>query len=163
MLPLFPIHNGQLTKSREFVKLIGCGKVRFQAFIFFPEKKTVSLLFNEQSPIHILKTKNVNNIRFFYRPPPPIGKRRYFFWPWPTNFPVRFGFLNGNWLKFDPVFSGRNLLNFDNVPRLRRIFWSFWLVSFNFFFEILHSWLQQLGHFIFQFYHHQFPVHFVPV
>ena len=30
MLPLFPVQNGQLIKSREFVELIGCGEARFQ-------------------------------------------------------------------------------------------------------------------------------------
>ena len=39
MLPLFPVQNGKLIKNREFVELIGCEEVRFQAPIFFLEKK----------------------------------------------------------------------------------------------------------------------------
>ena len=34
MLLLFPVQNGQLIKSREFVELIGYAKIRFQAPIF---------------------------------------------------------------------------------------------------------------------------------
>ena len=63
MLPLPFVQSGQLIKNREFVKLIGCGETRFQAPIFF-KKINVSLLFNEQSQMEILKTRNVNNIRF---------------------------------------------------------------------------------------------------
>ena len=32
--------NGQLIKNREFIELLGCGEVRFQAPIFSSEKKT---------------------------------------------------------------------------------------------------------------------------
>ena len=38
MLPLFPVQGGQLMKSREFVELIECGKIRFQAHISFFKK-----------------------------------------------------------------------------------------------------------------------------
>ena len=65
MLLLPPVQNGKLIKNHEFVKLIGCGKTRFQAPISFPQKN-VSLLFNEQSPIKTLKAKNVNNVRFHF-------------------------------------------------------------------------------------------------
>ena len=64
MLPLFPVQNGQLIKSREFVELIGCGKVLFENQFFL--KKIVSLLFNEQSPMEILSIKDENNIRFLF-------------------------------------------------------------------------------------------------
>ena len=37
MLPLFPVQNGKLIKSREFIELIGCGKARSKTPIF---KKT---------------------------------------------------------------------------------------------------------------------------
>ena len=64
MLLLFPVSDGQLIKNRVFAELIKCGKTRFQTPNFSPDKKNVLLLFNEQSPIEILKTKKVNNIRF---------------------------------------------------------------------------------------------------
>ena len=64
MLPLFSAQNGQSIKIREFAELIGCGKARFQAPIFSPEKKTVSLLSKEQLSKKKLKIKNVNNVRF---------------------------------------------------------------------------------------------------
>ena len=65
MLPLFHVQVDQLIKNRKFFKLIGCAEARFRVSIFF-YKKNVSLLFNEQSPIKKLKTKNVNNILFLF-------------------------------------------------------------------------------------------------
>ena len=64
MLLIPPVQIGQLIKSREFVKLIGCGKTRFQAPIFL--KKNVSLLSNEKLSIKNLKIKNVNKVRFLF-------------------------------------------------------------------------------------------------
>ena len=87
----------------------------FSGTHFFPRKKKVSLLPNEQSPIKILKIKNVGNVRFPFLIAPHyqfvnvvIGFGRG-----PQILKFVFGFLLGNWLKLNLVFpaaTGRILI-----------------------------------------------------